>query len=410
MKWLAKASLIFLCLSLHAAGCSSDEPEKPLLQIDSTELKKTLFTSHMEEAIKPGRSLLYCSTFQIAWNELKDNIIKEDIHLVDEPPMVKFLNKSLSTKSDISADCYVAMAGFGRDGILDKINKALRDKFGEESPVVSENLQPEWILAYAYLCKNLEFKDAFENLDKPIAFTSADEATAGVKAFGIEEYYECSKHNKLAKQVEILDYEDDSDFILKLKSTSAKDEIILAKVKPEETLLKTIESVQVRIESAKNRPPVDIEKVSEAVEKYHELASQGKKELWSEEHKKLIEDYENQVKKAGSSSLNEDDTLQIPKLDFDLKHLYSELHGKHFVNKSYEGYWIAEAVQTVRFRLDEKGVLLKSEARIVCGAESMTGPKRLVFDRPFLLYLKEKGAKYPYLAIWVGNTELMLEK
>ncbi len=33
--------------------------------------------------------------------------------------------------------------------------------------------------------------------------------------------------------------------------------------------------------------------------------------------------------------------------------------------------------------------------------------RRLVFDKPFLLYMKEKGAKNPYFAIWIENAELM---
>ena len=31
----------------------------------------------------------------------------------------------------------------------------------------------------------------------------------------------------------------------------------------------------------------------------------------------------------------------------------------------------------------------------------------LIFDKPFLLYIKKKDAPLPYLAIWIGNTELL---
>ena len=46
-------------------------------QIEPQQLKRTLITPHMEEPIVPGKNLIYCSTFQIAWNELQENLIKE---------------------------------------------------------------------------------------------------------------------------------------------------------------------------------------------------------------------------------------------------------------------------------------------------------------------------------------------
>jgi hypothetical protein len=357
VKVHAILAAVFILLTL-TAGCTSTEAP---VQVDSSKLEKTLITSHMEEKITPGRNLIYCLTFQIAWNELKDNIIKEDIRLTDEPPIVPFLNKSLSTKADISEDCYVAMAGFGKDGILEKINKALKAKFGADAPVVEEQLGPDWIFAYAFLYKNLEFKQEFECLEKSIAFPF-NGGVKKVKAFGIKEYDSDSKrHQKIARQVSILHYNffsEHPDFVIRLKSASPDDEIILARVEPEETLAKTLAGVQRQIENAE------------------------------------------------PDTLDYDDTLQIPQFDFDLKHSYSELCNKHFKNKGFKGYFILKAIQSIRFKLSEKGVLLKSEARIPVPCE----PKRLIFDRPFLIYLKEKGAKYPYFAMWVGNAELLVKE
>jgi hypothetical protein len=33
-------------------------------------------------------------------------------------------------------------------------------------------------------------------------------------------------------------------------------------------------------------------------------------------------------------------------------------------------------------------------------------PRKFIFDRPFLVYLKQEG-KPPYFAAWVANTEIM---
>jgi hypothetical protein len=36
-------------------------------------------------------------------------------------------------------------------------------------------------------------------------------------------------------------------------------------------------------------------------------------------------------------------------------------------------------------------------------------PRRFVFDSPFLLFIKEPQARYPYLALWINNSELLVK-
>jgi hypothetical protein len=94
---------------------------------------------------------------------------------------------------------------------------------------------------------------------------------------------------------------------------------------------------------------------------------------------------------------------------FDITHSYNELIGRFFINKNFEEYFITEAVQSIRFKLDEKGALLKSESRIG-GAPISPRPKFLIFDKPFLLVMKEKKGTYPYFAVWIDNAELMVSE
>ncbi len=344
-SYLPIAFLFFLL----AAGCTSGEQGQ------------TTVAAHMEEAIKQGENLLFCSTFQLAWNELKYRVVGEHIRLTGDPLMAKFLNKRTAIKEDLSEDCHVAMAGFGNEGIVKKIRKALEDKFGDDAPEGPVGIADDKILAYAYLCKNLRFDEEFEGLKAPVVFHSKDRNTK-VQAFGIEKY-SYGKHKELGKQVEILEYKDDSEFIIRLKSVSPEDEIILAKVKPGDTLLATIEEVLARVEQGRAWP------------------------------------------------LSKGDTLQVPKFDFDIEHSYSELIDRFLENKGFEKQRLVMAMQCIRFKLDQKGAVLKSEARIRTDVpEASTRPRRFVFDRPFLLYLKEKGAKYPYFAMWVENTELMVKE
>jgi hypothetical protein len=129
----------------------------------------------------------------------------------------------------------------------------------------------------------------------------------------------------------------------------------------------------------------------------------------------MVEDVMSRVDKNAKGSLYKGDTLQIPKFAFDIEHRYKELLCKDLTNAGWEDYFIAEALQKIQFKLNEEGAKLKSSAvlTVVLGdcprGDFEHRPIKLIFDRPFLIYLKEKGAKYPYFALWVDNPELLVK-
>ncbi len=345
--------LCFLFLNVFISNYSLTQASE---STDADDLQQTTVTSYLQKKITNGKNLIYCSTFQLAWNALCDDIIKAPLELSGTPEIQTMLNKKLSDKNDISPDAYIAMAGFNRDGIVKKIDDALLNKFDKKNGCGIQLMRSDDILAYAYLFKKLEFKNKFEDLNtSPIFFNKETK----VETFGIKQYsYE------IAKQVKILHYNNDDDFILKLESKSQNDEIILAKIEPKETLLATVDYV---FEQIKNKKTIIVEK---------------------------------------------GDILKIPKFDFDIFKKYSELINRDFLNKNFEGYFIAKAFQGIKFKLDEKGVVLESYAAII-GVKSISyspGTKQLIFDKPFLFCLKEKNGKYPYFVMWVDNAELMLKK
>ena len=81
------------------------------------------------------------------------------------------------------------------------------------------------------------------------------------------------------------------------------------------------------------------------------------------------------------------------------------------LNENFQKYFITEALQGIKFKLDENGVVFESYAsmRISKSIERLPDPKYLIFDKPFLFCLKEKTGKYPYFVMWVDNAELMLK-
>lgn len=107
-----------------------------------------------------------------------------------------------------------------------------------------------------------------------------------------------------------------------------------------------------------------------------------------------------------SDTLNHE-TLRIPILNFELVKQYDD------VEKSTAGCTLEELglpirlIQNIRFKLDEKGVALKSEAAGLCGGVR-TVERSFVFDKPFLVMLIKEGSKNPYFAMWVCNPEILV--
>lgn len=363
--------LMTLLLSMFSAleGCSkTSESTPPAI----TKAEQTRISPYLEAKLDSTTNTLYCVSFQMAWSKLRNQVIKEEIKIEGAPPAALQLNLQLLSNDDVSSGSYVAEAGVLSKELIERINKRLQEKFGDQGGESFKMTPPtngeRTIIAYAYLQKNLEFRNEFEKLTAPLLFQDNSGSKASVAAFGIEKFsYSNHRHEKLQGQVSVYDYRNDNDFILSLRSKSDDDEIILAKVKPGKNLLDTYQAVSKRIDTGK------------------------KTEIW------------------------EDESLKIPKIDFDLNFSFSELEGKRLLNSRWEGYVIAKALQDTRFKLDEKGAVLKSRAFFMAmkgeaPAPGNAKPRMFIFDKPYLIYLKQKIGKYPYFVLWVNNPELMLKK
>ena len=333
-----------------------------LLKATAEKLQSTIVTPHLEAPLEEGRTILWCGTFQLVWNEVC-KLIGEDIHFSEDPPMVAVMNKKMFTAAQIDDASYVTMAGFVGEGILLKIPLALAAKFhGQASPHylpdASLTPAPQDIVGYAYLFKHLEFATPFERLEEPLAFLGTP-----VSAFGLGPYK--PKHAAMYPQVSILRYEGPDDFIIELKSKSKGDQLILAKVRPEKTLGETVASVT------------------------------------------------RQIVGVTPTQAQFGDMLAVPRFNFDLTRQFHEIPG-HLVAKNpkvAKDLSVLDALQNIRFQMDERGVRLRSESRMSfgCAAESLPEPAHImIFDKPFLVLLKRAEAAVPYFALWVGSPELLI--
>ncbi len=337
-----------------------------LLESHASDLQRTFVTPQLEYPLAEQQNVLWCGSFQLAWNEACDQV-GESMHFRDnEPTMVELLNKRSFTKNHIDDKSYVAVGGFVKDDVFGKIARELKATFkGKATPryLPPQDLvpRPQDLVTYAYLFKNLEFSVPFERIQEPIDFE-----TARVPCFGMGEKFK-DQHLGMLDQLLILDYRSDDDFIVELRTKGKQDKLILAKVPPQETLAEMVKMVRKRAGGAPERPSIG-------------------------------------------------DILKIPKLNFDITRRYRELEGGNLVVSDPQvapDLVILSAVQNIRFQLDEEGVRLRSESHIAFGCAAAPSPPSpqhiMVFDKPFLIMLQRSGAAVPYFALWVANPEILVK-
>jgi hypothetical protein len=366
---MAGILLFFIALGTVAPGSprnwnAASSPEK-VLAVDSEKPKGTYITPHLDARLGGGSNVLWCGTLQLAWNEACD-LVGGELRFDQNHSIVAALNQHSFTKESIDEQSYVALAGFVKTNIHQSIRAALKTKFGKSFKpglVPGKNLtsRPQDFVAYACLYKHLSFPNAFDRIDDGLNFGGVP-----VRAFGLTTFKPA--YANLYPQVLILEYQSADDFVIELKTKSAGDRLILAKVPPRQTLADTVAHVRTRTSGTNGAPA------------------------------------------------NRDDILLVPRMNFDLTRSFPEIEGRHLITTNASlarDLFLRSAVQHTRFEMNEQGVELGSEAHATfgCSVHKSPMPKHLmIFNRPFLILLERANAKMPYFALWVNNAELLVRR
>ncbi len=355
-----------------AAGIAQPE------SVNSTDLKQTAIVPALDCPMPEHKNVIWCGTFQIAWDKFKNDIIKEPVQLKGAEEQAERLNRSQFSPANLEAESSYATAGFVKDGIIEEIQKEMAKRFpSEPAPEFGEAYRtlPQASVAYCFLSVGVEFsipfypRDAFE-------FKASNGTRTGVTAFsGGWDEADADTH-RLHEQVEILYY--------KYGEQDADDEFAV-------DLCKRTEPYQVVLVLMSRREPL-----KEALKQIAQEISDFKRDPDYEELRQL----------------RPIDRLIVPDVLYKLTHHFKELENKNLTNERWPGYFIFEARQMVDFSLSRMGVILKSEA-IIGGAGGMGPPRKdlprhLYFNRPFLIYVQKRGAEFsPFFVMWVDNAELM---
>lgn len=224
------------------------------------------------------------------------------------------------------------------------------------------------IAARAFFNKTLPFTTKLQALNEPIIFNNVK-----VSGFGMLDYEEFA-----ASLIQVLYYKDDDHFILKLIPEDLHHEIILVKGLNDYHTLK------------------------DGIQQTYELILQGEKDLTDRRHV-----WKYQFKPA--------DVLAIPVIQFNIENNYKTIEGQKLSTKRHPALWVETAYQRTGFILNENGAVIESEA-VAAAVDStsaeiiVASPKKLIFDKPFLIIVKRKGQTNPYFAMKVENAELLVKK
>jgi hypothetical protein len=339
---------------------------------DSTALQRTVIVPTLDTPIPEGKNVIWCASFQVAWNRLKNDVIKEPIRIENAEEVCERLNAAPQSEADLPEGSYYAAAGFVKDGILDTIRTEMAARFPHVTPHEFGPL--DVIVAYAYLAANVKFTMPFFQNDEDLVFTGAAGDRASVDSFGIrpEDRY---VYEELRKQVRNVYFKHPDrnvpgsrlEFAVDPCVTSTPNQILLACIEPKGTLAETLAYLEKGI-----------------------AAFEAESADW--------------LKEFGLSQ-----SLLVPNVFWEIKHRFDEIEGvdKIVMNQVGRGLYVREAFQMIRFRLDRSGAELASEASIALGC---AGPPDAVFDRPFLIVMRRRGAEHPFFVMWVDNAELLCRR
>ena len=405
-------------------------PRMAVLEADVSDLKHTVITPHLAREIRPGQNVIWCASFQLAWNELVD--FAGGKLEVQGPPlkMVEQLNRRIVTKDHLAEADVVAMAGMAGDDRVAEIRRRIKTKFGDRARPrlldMLEGLGPNDVFMYAYLLKELPFEHPFDDLDD-IAFYSSKEkedqedswkTAPQVRCFGLKSYFRGDAlAAKQAEQVRIIWHKfklgnrggyvlpTNQQFIVELKTTSTEDRLILAKIEPAKTLAATVAFVQQRL--AKPNALVSKDGRYDVYGRLDGGSGPPEDPLSLEAEAYLKRSVALYEKVSQYAHLLDEEDLKVPVLSFDLTEDFAALAGRSAIcpNPKVNGMPFAMASQRVHFQLSRYGAALESE-----GGGSLFGggsARDFIFDGPFLVMLIRKGASQPYLAIWVGHEEIL---
>ncbi|MBN1919240.1 MAG: hypothetical protein JW889_15155 [Verrucomicrobia bacterium] len=348
----------------------------PPLAFDGTsdQLKQTVIVPTLDTPMPAGKNVIWCASFQLAWNEFKNDVIGEPVKITDAQEIADRLNASMITTAVLEPGDYYAKAGYVEAGAVERIEREMSTRFPDVAlPKIGVGHPDPVAVAFAYLQVSVKFSQIFDENRDSFLFRGVPVTSFGIRENGKKPDDPARGQVLILYSSEDMDepWSDENEFILDLSSGTEPYEIILARVDPRSSLAETVAAVDLGMETGRSNY---------------------------------------------SRRLEHQDVLLVPNLHWKVEHHFKEIEGsdKPLQNEGHGGNWLDPAWQMIEFKLDRAGAVLRSEATIK-EVPGEVEPRRFVFDRPFLILMRKRQegkhpSEYttaPFFVMWVDNAELL---
>lgn len=360
MNKVSKISFIVLCMCIILSGVAY----ATMKIVERTKQKANLTPSFTSSIGDNDINSVWVGSFQIAWNEFMDKRVKGKVEFDDgKSQLVDELNKRLFTKEMLSSEDYHIKVGQTSNELRTEILNEINNKFGISTSSalnqINFDVEPgtDSYTIYSILYKNFTFKKSFDRLyAEPFNNSGENNNKEIVKYFGINN----ASSEDLNSNVKVLFYNNRRDFAVKLETQENEDVIL-----------------------------------------YYNNTNSSFNNLY-EEVKQKTNSYK------GNTEFSKDDELKVPYINVDTIINYGELCGRTI--KGTKGLYIANAIQNVKFSLNEKGGNLLSEAIIRDIYMSINEETRyFYYTEPFVIFLKESDKDNPYFALKVDDMNVLVK-
>ena len=292
-----------------------------------------------------------------------ENSISENKNIIYAPAFLYAWNK---IREELRSPVMVGSTNSADFNLLNR-SMSYQNSLTDNEYSVTAEIADGAIIARAFFNKTLPFETKLQILDDPISFD-----TAKVSAFGMYYYSEDA-----IKFTQILYYKDDNNFILKLVPKDRQHEIILVKGLDKYQTLK------------------------DAIKFTNDLVARGKQERADN---RLLWKYQ----------IVHEDIFAIPAIKFNIATYYKNIEGQDFLTSDNKKHSVEEAYQRTGFIFNENGAVVESKAVVAVDSASaasvITHPKKMIFDKPFLIIIKRADKTNPYFVMKVANAELLTRK
>jgi hypothetical protein len=340
---------------------AKEEPER-VFAGSSDLLNQTVVVPVLDTSIPENTSAVWCISLQLAWNRLRNDIVKEPIKLSNGQKLADRLNNAEESENDVPpTDCF-ATAGAVDQGIVDEIQSGLAKQFPQNTMPPISGIRGGYV-AFGYVKADVRYAYQFFNNREWLTFTQADGRAVRVRSFGLPEFSKTAPlEGGCRNQVRVL-FREGGWFAVDLSHRTTPNQVMLAKLPRRDTLAATLTELNEKLAGSQSKP------------------------------------------------LPDSATLLVPNVNWRIEHDYRDLEGNAFLNASMQGRKLVKAFQFVDFKMDRFGAAVESGA--VLGSdnghqrEEDPNPDRYHFDRPFLIVMKKRDAKNPFFVMWVDNAELL---